>query len=87
MAAVLLAVAILVEVASTAALPRTHGFTDPVWSAAVVAGYAETCLLEVKYAGEPPHWLHRALGDLGKPERLSKYAMGMHALETAAIGG
>lgn len=40
MAAVLLAVAILVEVASTAALPRTHGFTDPVWSAAVVAGYA-----------------------------------------------
>ena len=54
---------------------------------AVVAGYAETCLLEVKYAGEPPHWLHRALGDLGKPDRLSKYAMGMHALETAAIRG
>ena len=38
-AAVLLAVAIGVEVGSTALLPRTHGFADPGWSALVVAGY------------------------------------------------
>ena len=36
----LLVVAIGVEVASTAALPRTNGFRDPGWAAAVVAGYA-----------------------------------------------
>ena len=39
-AAVLLAVAISTEVLATAALPRAEGFTDPRWSAAVVAGYA-----------------------------------------------
>ncbi len=32
--------AISVEVASTAALPRTHGFRDPVWTALVLGGYA-----------------------------------------------
>ncbi len=36
----LLAVAIAIEVASTAALPRTDGFRDPFWAAIVVAGYA-----------------------------------------------
>lgn len=36
----LLVVAIAIEVASTAALPRTDGFRNPVWAAAVVAGYA-----------------------------------------------
>ena len=36
----LLVVAIGIEVASTAALPRTNGFRDPAWAAAVVAGYA-----------------------------------------------
>jgi small multidrug resistance pump len=36
----LLLVAIAVEVASTAALPRTNGFRDPFWAAVVVAGYA-----------------------------------------------
>ncbi len=36
----LLAVAIAIEVASTAALPRTEGFRDPLWAAIVVAGYA-----------------------------------------------
>jgi hypothetical protein len=51
---------------------------------AVVAGYAGTCLLEIKYAGEPPRWLDSALRELGKPERLSKYAMGMRALESAS---
>jgi small multidrug resistance pump len=38
--AVLLVVAIVVEVASTAALPRTDGFRDPFWAALVVGGYA-----------------------------------------------
>ena len=36
----LLVVAILTEVAATAALPRTHGFRDPIWTAAVLGGYA-----------------------------------------------
>jgi len=39
-AAALLVVAIAVEVASTAALPRTNGFRDPFWAAVVVCGYA-----------------------------------------------
>lgn len=38
--AVLLVTAIGVEVASTALLPRAQGFTNPGWSALVVAGYA-----------------------------------------------
>lgn len=40
MAAVLLALAIVIEVASTALLPRTNGFTSPHWSVVVVGGYA-----------------------------------------------
>lgn len=40
MAALLLAVAIIVEVVSTALLPRTHGFTSPSWTVVVVLGYA-----------------------------------------------
>ena len=36
----LLAVAIAIEVASTAALPRTDGFRDPWWAVVVVSGYA-----------------------------------------------
>lgn len=39
-AAILLALAIGTEVAATALLPRAQGFTDPGWSAVVVAGYA-----------------------------------------------
>ncbi len=39
-AAVLLLLAIVVEVVATALLPRTAGFTDPGWSVAVLAGYA-----------------------------------------------
>lgn len=39
-AAALLAVAIATEVVATAVLPRAEGFTDPGWSAVVVAGYA-----------------------------------------------
>ena len=41
----LLVVAIGIEVASTAALPRTDGFRDPWWAAAVVAGYAASIWL------------------------------------------
>lgn len=39
-AAALLTVAIATEVGATAALPRAEGFTNPAWTAAVVAGYA-----------------------------------------------
>lgn len=39
-AAVLLALAIVLEVAATAVLPRTQGFTQPGWSVVVVLGYA-----------------------------------------------
>ena len=39
-AAVLLVVAIGVEVGATALLPKAAGFTQPFWSAVVVAGYA-----------------------------------------------
>ncbi|GAA1476480.1 multidrug efflux SMR transporter [Nocardioides aestuarii] len=39
-AALLLVVAIAIEVASTALLPRTAGFTDLWWSVAVMGGYA-----------------------------------------------
>lgn len=37
---VLLLTAIAVEVAATAALPRTQGFRDPAWAALVIGGYA-----------------------------------------------
>jgi small multidrug resistance pump len=37
---VLLIVAIGVEVAATALLPRAAGFTQPLWSAIVIVGYA-----------------------------------------------
>lgn len=36
----LLLVAIAVEVVATALLPRTDGFSNPGWSAAVLLGYA-----------------------------------------------
>jgi small multidrug resistance pump len=42
---VLLVGAIGVEVASTAALPRTHGFRDPLWTALVLGGYAASIWL------------------------------------------
>ncbi|WP_432478948.1 DMT family transporter [Nocardioides sp. GXQ0305] len=38
-AVALLLLAIVVEVFATALLPRTDGFTDPLWSVVVVAGY------------------------------------------------
>jgi small multidrug resistance pump len=41
----LLTLAIGIEVASTAALPRTDGFRDPVWAVLVVAGYAASIWL------------------------------------------
>jgi small multidrug resistance pump len=39
-AAVLLMTAIGVEVCATALLPKAAGFTQPLWTAVVVAGYA-----------------------------------------------
>ncbi len=45
LAAVLLGVAISVEVASTAALPRTAGFTSLPWTVGVVGGYALSIFL------------------------------------------
>ena len=36
----LLAVAIATEVAATSALPKAHGFRDPLWTALVLGGYA-----------------------------------------------
>ena len=36
----LLLAAIATEVAATAALPRTQGFKDPMWSVMVIGGYA-----------------------------------------------
>jgi small multidrug resistance pump len=44
-AVALLLLAIVVEVVSTALLPRTEGFTSPGWSAAVVAGYSTSIWL------------------------------------------
>lgn len=38
--AVLLTMAIGIEVGATALLPKAAGFTQPLWSAAVIAGYA-----------------------------------------------
>ena len=38
-AAGLLLVAITIEVVATALLPKANGFTDPTWTAIVVAGY------------------------------------------------
>jgi small multidrug resistance pump len=45
MAWALLVAAIGVEVASTAALPRTEGFRDPLWTAAVLIGYVSSIWL------------------------------------------
>lgn len=37
--------AIAIEVVATALLPKAEGFTNPVWSAAVVAGYVASIWL------------------------------------------
>ena len=37
--------AIAVEVGATAALPRTHGFRDPLWTVLVLGGYAASIWL------------------------------------------
>jgi small multidrug resistance pump len=44
-AVALLLAAIGIEVAATALLPRSQGFTDPVWSLVVVGGYAASIWL------------------------------------------
>ncbi|KAA1374876.1 DMT family transporter [Aeromicrobium fastidiosum] len=53
-AAALLAVAIATEVVATAVLPRAEGFTDPGWSAVVVAGYAVSIWLLTLVVREIP---------------------------------
>lgn len=50
----------------------------------ITAHRASLCLLEIKYENEPPRWLDEALRHLGEPDCLSKYAMGMRALEATA---
>ena len=45
LAASLLGLAIVVEVAATAALPRTAGFTQPAWTVAVLGGSAASIWL------------------------------------------
>jgi small multidrug resistance pump len=44
-AAGLLVAAIAIEVVATALLPKAEGFTDPTWSAIVVAGYVASIWL------------------------------------------
>jgi small multidrug resistance pump len=44
-AVALLLAAIGIEVAATALLPRSQGFTDPAWSLVVVGGYAASIWL------------------------------------------
>jgi small multidrug resistance pump len=44
-AAVLLVVAIGLEVSATALLPKAAGFTDPLWSVVIVTGYATSIWL------------------------------------------
>jgi len=53
-AAGLLLVAITVEVFATAALPRAEGFTNPLWTAIVVAGYAASIWLLTLVVKEIP---------------------------------
>jgi small multidrug resistance pump len=50
----LLVAAIGIEVASTATLPRTQSFSDPGWTAAVVAGYAASIWLLALTSREIP---------------------------------
>jgi small multidrug resistance pump len=53
-AAGLLLVAIAVEVFATALLPRAEGFTNPLWTAIVVAGYAASIWLLTLVVKEIP---------------------------------
>ena len=55
----LLGVAIVIEVIATALLPKAEGFTNPGWSAAVLAGYGLSIWMltvVVKPAPAPPWW-------------------------------
>ncbi|MBA2456074.1 MAG: multidrug efflux SMR transporter [Nocardioidaceae bacterium] len=54
LAAMLLAIAIGVEVAATALLPRTAGFTSPAWTLLVCAGYALSITLLALVVREIP---------------------------------
>ena len=41
----LLGVAIVIEVAATAVLPKAQGFTNPLWAAVVIVGYGASIWL------------------------------------------
>ena len=45
LAAVLLVIAIAIEVVATSLLPRADGFTNPFWTAIVVLGYGSSIWL------------------------------------------
>jgi small multidrug resistance pump len=53
-AAGLLLVAIAVEVVATALLPKANGFTEPTWTAVVVAGYVVSIWLLTLVVREIP---------------------------------
>ena len=53
---VLLMMAIGVEVASTALLPRTEGFRNPLWTASVLLGYALSFWLLAVGVSDPWVW-------------------------------
>lgn len=62
----LLLSAITVEVGATAALPRTHGFRDPLWTAVVLGGYALSIwLLAVVIRNIPVSVTYAAWSGLG----------------------
>jgi small multidrug resistance pump len=50
----LLLAAIAIEVASTAALPRTHAFREPGWTVLVLGGYAVSIWLLAIVIGHIP---------------------------------
>jgi small multidrug resistance pump len=49
-----LVVAIVIEVCATSALPRSQGFRDPGWTAAVLLGYAASIWLLTVVVEEIP---------------------------------
>jgi small multidrug resistance pump len=63
---ILLVAAIAIEVASTATLPRTDGFSNPAWTVAVVAGYSLSIgLLSVAVKQIPVSVAYAAWSGLG----------------------
>jgi len=57
-------------------------FADPS-SPHDALGRGPECVLEIKHFGVAPDWLRDAMASLGVPESLSKYELGMRAIEMA----